>query len=122
MRAMDRHAEASDAPKRGRRGFLALGSLVAALCAHRASAQCVEPEEVHEVRGRIVGFVPNGGLVRIAHEAVPGLMSAMTMAFAPCPSVDTTTLSVGDEVRFRFTRGPGGNFLLLSLVRLAASR
>jgi len=100
-----------------------VGALLAVVGASaRVSAQCVEPDEVHEVRGRVVGFVPNGGLVRIAHEAVPGVMSAMTMAFAPCPSVDTRTLSVGDEVRFRFTRGPGGNFLLLSLVRLGASR
>lgn len=88
-----------------------------------ARAQCVEPEgAVHEARGRVVGFVPQGGLVRIAHEEVPGVMGAMTMAFAPCPSVDITGLSVGDAVRFRFTRGPGGGLLVLSLERVERSR
>jgi Cu/Ag efflux protein CusF len=81
-------------------------------------AQCVEPEgPVHEARGRIVGFVPTGGMLRIAHDEIPGVMAAMTMIFAPCPSVDVRGLAVGDAVRFRFTRGPGGRFLLLSLSR-----
>lgn len=95
-----------------------IGPMLAGVGPTGARAQCAEPSgDVHEARGRIVGFVPNGGLLRIAHEEIPGVMGAMTMAFAPCPSVDTTGLAVGDEVRFRFTRGPGGRFLLLSLER-----
>jgi Cu/Ag efflux protein CusF len=104
-----------------RRAVLA-ALLASAASRGRAAAQCVGPEEVHEGHGRVVGFVANGGLVRIAHDAVPGVMGAMTMAFAPCPSVDTTALVVGDEVRFRFTRGPGGGHLLLWLVRLSSAR
>lgn len=71
---------------------------------------------MHATRGRVVSFEPNG-LVRIAHEAIPGVMRAMTMVFAPCPAVDLTAVSVGDTVTFRFTRGPAGRFLILALER-----
>jgi Cu/Ag efflux protein CusF len=83
------------------------------------AAQCREPEgPAYDTRGRIVAFEPNGGELRIAHEAIPGYMRAMTMLFAPCPTVDVADLSVGDVVAFRFTRGPGGRFLILSLERV----
>ncbi|MBX7190614.1 MAG: copper-binding protein [Sandaracinaceae bacterium] len=99
--------------------------LVLALClgSPRALlAQCHEPEEpVHATRGRVVAFERNG-LVRIAHEAIPGVMAAMTMVFAPCPAVDLTGVAVGDTISFRFTRGPGGRFLLLALEPAGSSR
>ncbi len=105
-----------------RRAFVA-GAAALVVCGHAdLRAQCRDSEgSGHDARGQIVAFAADGASMRIAHEAIPGYMRAMTMSFAPCPSVETRGLAVGDRVAFRFTRGEGGHFLILSLRRLDAT-
>lgn len=101
-----------------RRSFLAGAAALAACGPGQLRAQCVEGGPAYDTRGQIVAFAADRTTMRIAHEEIPGYMRAMTMAFAPCPSVDVAGLAVGDRVAFRFTRGEGGHFLILSLRRL----
>lgn len=73
--------------------FLALLLLVTAL------AGC---SRTFEVRGRVVGFGDDGRTVIVEHEAIPGLMPAMTMPFNVDSSVDVAGLEQGQAIRFEF--------------------
>jgi Cu/Ag efflux protein CusF len=102
-----------------RRSFLAVAAALAACGPTELRAQCVDGGPAYDTRGQIVSIGADRTTLRIAHEEIPGYMRAMTMAFTACPSVDTTGLAAGDRIAFRFTRGEGGHFLVLSLQRLA---
>lgn len=102
-----------------RRAFVAGAAALVACGPSDLRAQCRDDADgVHDARGRILAFAHDGGSIRIAHEEIPGYMRAMTMSFSPCPSVETRGLAVGDRIAFRFSRGEGGHFLILSLRRL----
>lgn len=105
-----------------RRLFLAAAGALVACGPGTLEASCHEESgPAYDTRGRIVSLSADRSTLRIAHEEIPGYMRAMTMAFTPCPSVDTEGLAVGDRIEFRFTRGEGGHFLVLSLRRIDAS-
>ena len=58
------------------------------------------------VTGVVVSTVEKG-VVRVAHEDIPGYMPAMTMAFA-VGTGESTALAVGDRVRFSLRVAPDG--------------
>lgn len=81
-------------------------------------AACATPEPSHEVRGVYQGPSSTQGAVTIAHEAIPGVMEAMTMDFAFTDTAGLGALSPGDKVRFRLTMPAGGVFRVDGLTRL----
>ncbi|ARA92362.1 hypothetical protein AWN76_003710 [Rhodothermaceae bacterium RA] len=56
----------------------------------------------YDVRGRVAGFGDDGRTVIVEHEAIPGLMPAMTMPFNADASVDVQALQPGQAIRFTF--------------------
>lgn len=66
-----------------------------------------EPERVFTVRGIIRGELRADGTLRIAHQAIPDYMPAMTMPFTVAPEAraDAAALRPGDGVEFKFAVG-----------------
>ncbi len=62
--------------------------------------------------GRVVSITPDRTVVRIAHEAIPGLMGAMTMPFTARAPTQLAEVTPGDRVRFTFTVTDDGRRLL----------
>ncbi|MGO9273631.1 MAG: copper-binding protein [Terriglobia bacterium] len=55
--------------------------------------------------GRVVRIEPDGEHVTIAHRAIPGFMSAMTMSFRVRDQQMLAGLKPGDEVEFTLQVG-----------------
>ena len=71
------------------------------------------------VRGIVRAVAPSSGTVFLTHEAMPGLMEAMTMPFeAESPKV-LNGLAPGDPVRFT-VRKDGERLVLVSIEKLPA--
>jgi protein SCO1/2 len=67
-----------------------------------ASARDVSAvDKVYEVRGWLVEIRQEGQSARIAHEAIPGYMAAMTMPFAVQQPSELEGLASGDAIAFR---------------------
>lgn len=58
-------------------------------------------EQTFSVRGQIVSLNEQSGIVKIAHEEIPGYMPAMTMPFMVRDSNSLTKVKEGDTVRFK---------------------
>jgi protein SCO1/2 len=71
------------------------------------SALAAEQERVFTVRGIIRGELRADGTLRIAHQAIPDYMPAMTMPFNVDPSAreQAAALRPGDGVEFKFAVG-----------------
>jgi len=67
------------------------------------------PEETgvksYRGEGRVVRIEPDGEHVTIAHQAIPGFMSAMTMSFRVRNKQMLAGLKPGDEVQFTLEVG-----------------
>lgn len=72
--------------------------------------------------GTIRSFTADRGAVFIAHEAIPGVMGAMTMSFAVRTTVQLAGFNVGDRVRFTFTVTDDGRRLLDLIERVGSGR
>ena len=59
-----------------------------------------------DVRGVVRAILPDINLVVMTHEAIPGLMPAMTMGFREASSKVHEGLQVGDSVRFTLEGTP----------------
>ena len=57
-------------------------------------------ERRYDVRGRVAGFGDDGRTVFVEHEAIPGLMPAMTMPFELADSAAAETLEAGEAISF----------------------
>ena len=68
---------------------------------------CGTGSERYEVTGRILAVDAERSVLKIAHEAIPGFMPAMTMSFDVAPGLLPGNLQRGDAVRFTIERGPG---------------
>ena len=86
----------------------------------RLRADAARPElSSWTVRGIVRSLVPQSGAVFLTHEAMPGLMEAMTMGFqAEDPKV-LNGLAPGDPVRFTVRRD-GERLLLVWIEKLRA--
>jgi Cu/Ag efflux protein CusF len=69
------------------------------------------------VRGIVRVVVPQAGTVFLTHEAMPGLMEAMTMAFEAENAKILNGLTPGDPVRFT-VRKDGDRLVLVSIEKL----
>lgn len=66
----------------------------------------------YEAVGRVVSISPERTVVHIAHEAIPGVMGAMTMSFTARVASQLAGVTAGDRVRFAFTVTDDGQRLL----------
>ncbi len=73
--------------------------------------------EGHPMRGRIVRLLPDQQAVLVAHEAIPGVMGAMTMAFKVDPRL-LDFLKPGQEINARMGRRDDGRWWMFN-VRIA---
>ena len=74
------------------------------------------PDGVYEIRGSIVGVDVARRIVEIDHEAIPGLMPAMTMPYEVDAAVVIQGLAPGDRVRGTLRVDSRGYFIT-TLVR-----
>lgn len=80
--------------------------------------QADSPKLFHGV-GKIVAVDAPTGFVTISHEAIPGLMDAMTMQFEAKPATLLDGLKPGDRVEFSLD---GKTYALLAIARAAAAK
>ena len=60
------------------------------------------------------------GQLEIQHEAIPGFMSAMTMAFSIAEEAMNDSLEVGDEIIFKLEAHPEHGYQIFSVDVVAA--
>jgi protein SCO1 len=61
------------------------------------------PAQTFQVHGQVRGLAPADKTIRIAHEAIPNYMPAMTMSLPVKDAALLQHLAVGDEVQFELT-------------------
>jgi len=83
--------------------------------ARRATLTSPGGEQRWSVRGIVRGVAPERNLLVVTHEEVPGLMSAMTMAFPTTDGKLLRGLTPGD--RIEFTLKAQGNELVVVALR-----
>ena len=84
----------------------------------RAEAARPTPES-WTVRGIVRSVIPKLGAVFLTHEAMPGLMDAMTMGFETDAPQMLDGLAPGDPVRFT-VRKDGERLVLVAIEKLRA--
>jgi protein SCO1/2 len=96
-------------PSRPPHALLLLGFFLLALVStpQALAVDAAETERVFTVRGIIRGPLQADGTLRIAHQAIPDYMPAMTMPFNVDPSAraQAAELRPGDGVEFKFAVG-----------------
>ncbi|WP_456427328.1 copper-binding protein [Rhodocaloribacter sp.] len=87
------------------RTILILGAVLFALVGCTRAPEPETPPEAQKYTsaGVLQTFLPDGVHVRVDHEAIPGLMDAMTMSFAVADTSLLRGLSEGDSIRFTLT-------------------
>jgi protein SCO1/2 len=87
--------------------ILIIGAALFALvgCTRSPEPEAETPPEAQKYTsvGVLQTFLPDGVHVRMDHEAIPGLMDAMTMSFAVADTSLLRGLSEGDSIRFTLT-------------------
>ena len=82
-----------------------------------ATAPGLSSAQAHPIRGRIEAIAADRRTVTLDHEAVPGVMDAMTMEYkVPDPSI-LQGLAVGDRVQGHFEARPGGEYVITHLAK-----
>lgn len=93
---------------------LSIGALLLEMSPAVVSAQ--QPAS-YTARG-VIRSISNDRLsARIAHEAIPGFMGAMTMSFETRSATQLQGFSAGDPVRFTFTHAGDGHLWITSIAR-----
>jgi protein SCO1/2 len=95
-----------------------LWALVIALSAAGCGDRAASPRE-YEVRGKVISVTPEEKTVRLDHEAIPGVMKAMTMNFRLEDPNVAKDVAPGDQVRGRL-RVQAGGYVITSLERITA--
>lgn len=89
--------------------LLVLAALLAVGCQEEptpAAAPTVAMEDQWTVKGRVVSVAEKG--VTIDHQDIPGLMAAMTMAFAVKEPAVLEGVEAGDAIEFTLVRSADG--------------
>jgi Cu/Ag efflux protein CusF len=108
---------------RAHRGRAALLLLLMAAIASTACGRIEEspspatPGGLYEFRGTVVSVDAGRGIVEIAHEAIPGLMPAMTMPYEVADPALLVGLSPGDRVRGTM-RVDGRGYVITALQKI----
>jgi Cu/Ag efflux protein CusF len=89
---------------RARRAVLAALLVVAAACGGSGSSSpdpvaSGVPDGVYDIRGSVVSLDRTRNILEIDHEAIPGVMPAMTMPYEVADPALLQGLSIGDRVR-----------------------
>lgn len=98
---------------------LALGLALAASGAVTARVRpaLAQQAATYTTRGVIRAVADDRRSARIAHEAIPGFMNAMTMTFTARDATQLQGLNPADRVTLRFTATPEGQLLIDSISR-----
>jgi len=106
------------------RKILLFASLVLALAACNRSpeprAETPPEAQTYTSAGVLETFLPDGVHVRLNHEAIPGLMGAMTMSFAVADTSLLRGVAEGDSIRFTLTV-VGDDIEITGLKKIGAS-
>lgn len=94
---------------------LALGA--AGAFTARPCTVLAQPRATYSTRGVIRSVADDRRSVRIAHEAIPGFMNAMTMTFLARDPAQLQGLGPNDRVTLRFTATPEGQLVIDSIAR-----
>jgi Cu/Ag efflux protein CusF len=101
------------------RALLAALIVAAAACGGSSSTEPVTsgvPEGVYDIRGSVVSIDRPRNIVEINHEAIPGVMPAMTMPYEVSDPGLLQGLSVGDRIRGTL-RVDGRGYVITALTR-----
>jgi Cu(I)/Ag(I) efflux system periplasmic protein CusF len=79
---------------------LALLTIATLFFAGDVLAQSAQQPKIFHGVGKITGLDAASGVVSIAHEDIPGLMSAMEMPFKASPAKILEALKLGDRIAF----------------------
>ncbi|MCS6901568.1 MAG: copper-binding protein [Myxococcales bacterium] len=98
---------------------------LAALAVAAPTTACHKPAEttsegetkIYSTRGTLKSFGPDKKYASIAHEDIPGYMSAMTMSFTPQNPAQFDGLNPGDKVEFSF-KPEGGKHILTAIKKI----
>ncbi|HEV2705242.1 MAG TPA: SCO family protein [Pyrinomonadaceae bacterium] len=91
-----------------RRLLLLAVCLLVASCARAPESGA---QKRYELRGKVVSVNQAGGEVEVEHEAVAGLMEAMTMSFALKDADALRVVAPGDQIQAALVVGDGGFWL-----------
>jgi len=69
-----------------------------------------EPQQ-YDLKGKVVSIDNAAKRLTVDHEAIPGFMGAMTMAYSVKDEHLLESLSVGEQITARVVRGSGGFWL-----------
>ncbi|MBL8716775.1 MAG: copper-binding protein [Myxococcales bacterium] len=69
--------------------------------------------QIHATEGTIESISPNGRVLHIAHEEIPGYMLAMTMPFEASSAAVIKGLKAGDRVVFEFEEREDGRRVIV---------
>jgi protein SCO1/2 len=94
---------------------LAIG--ISGAVATRARPAYAQQGAVYTTRGVIRTVADDRRSARIAHEAIPGFMNAMTMTFTARDAAQLQGLNPADRVTLRFTATPEGQLLIDGISR-----
>lgn len=94
---------------------LALGALGAVSA--RPHPVCAQTQTAYSTRGVIRSVADDRRSVRIAHEAIPGFMNAMTMIFLARDPAQLQGIGPNDRVTLRFTATSEGQLWIDSVSR-----
>jgi len=96
--------------------FLVLLALALPVCACGPSTKPAADGttvQVHATEGTIESISPNGRVLHIAHEEIPGYMLAMTMPFEASSAAVIKGLKAGDRVVFEFEEREDGRRVIV---------
>lgn len=98
---------------------LVLGLALAAsgVVTARVRPALAQQAAVYSTRGVIRSVADDRRSARIAHEAIPGFMNAMTMTFTARDAAQLQGLNPADRVTLRFTATPEGQLLIDGISR-----
>jgi Cu(I)/Ag(I) efflux system periplasmic protein CusF len=97
-------------------GALPVGMPIVGFAAGPPDAPQADPKR-YRATGVIRSFGPDRTYVNIAHDEIPGYMSAMTMSFWPERKPQLDGLVVGDHVAFEFTEAEDARRILATIAK-----
>jgi len=94
-----------------------LGLAGLALTTPRGASAAVAVADLYHVQGTVMEIKNQGRVLLIQHEAVPGLMGAMTMPFELADPRLAKGIKVGDKIRFTIVH-KGGFWPIVALKKV----
>lgn len=96
-------------------GGLAVGAIV--WSASPGAKGAATAAKTYAATGRVAGFGPERSYASIAHDAIPGFMEPMTMAFEFAEPDVAQGIEEGDRVRFAFSADAQGRLVIVSMAK-----